>query len=81
MKETIMYTADVMIHVHPKLDARARADLERRLMGHAGIGCAEFNNKANLQALVVTYDADTVEREEILEEVRITDPDAKTIGC
>lgn len=76
-----MNTADVMFHVNPKLDARARADLERRLMGHAGVGCTEFNEHANLQSLVVTYDADTVERKELLAEVRITDPDARTLGC
>jgi hypothetical protein len=77
----IMNTTDVMIHVHPKLDARARANLEKRLLGHAGVGCAEFNDHPHLQALVVTYDADTVERNEILDEVRMTDPDAKTMGC
>jgi hypothetical protein len=80
-KEMIMNTADVMIHVHPKLDAQARANLERRLLRHAGVGCAEFNDRANLHSLVVTYDANTVERKEILDEVRMTDPDAKTMGC
>lgn len=76
-----MNTVDMLVHVHPKLDARARADLERKLMGHAGIGCAQFSDKANLQALVVTYDSDTVERKEILEEVRTLDPEAMTLGC
>lgn len=29
MKEAIMNTADILIHVHPELDAQARTDLER----------------------------------------------------
>lgn len=76
-----MNTTDMLIHVHPTLDAQARAELERKLMGHAGIDCAEFKDDAHPHSLVVTYDPGTVERMEILREVRITDPEATTLGC
>ncbi len=76
-----MNTVDMLIHVHPTLDAQTRADLEKRLMGHAGIDCAEFKDDANPHSLVVTYDPDTVDRMEILQEVRSADPDATTLGC
>jgi hypothetical protein len=36
MKETIMNTTEMMIHVHRQLDARTRADLEKNIMGRAG---------------------------------------------
>jgi len=81
MKETIMNTVDMMIHVHPKLDALAKANLERKLLGQAGVDCALFNDHAPPQSLVVTYDADTIDRMEILRLVRVTDPEATTMGC
>lgn len=76
-----MNTTDMMIHVHPKLDAQARADLERKLMGHVGVDCAEFYDHVRPHPLVVTYNPDTVERMEILQMVRILDPGAVTLGC
>lgn len=76
-----MNTVDMMIHVHPNLDAQARANLERKLMDHAGVDCAEFKDEAHPHSLVVTYDPGAVERMEILQEVRATDPDAMTLGC
>ena len=72
---------DMMIHVHPALDAQAKADMERKLMGHAGVDCAEFRDDAHPHSLVVSYDPDAVGRMEILKEVRTTDPDAITLGC
>lgn len=76
-----MNTVAMMIHVHPALDAPARADLERKLMGHAGVDCAEFREEAHRHSLLVTYDPDAVERMEILDEVRTVDPEATTVGC
>ncbi len=76
-----MNTVDMIIHVHPELDAPARADLERKLMGRTGVDCAEFRNDPHPHSLVVTYDPDTVNRMEILDAVRATDPDAVTVGC
>ena len=76
-----MNTTEMMIHVHRQLDARTRADLEKDIMGHAGVECAEFNQAERPHALVVTYDPDTVGRMEILDMVRTLDPDAITMGC
>ncbi len=76
-----MNTIDMMIHVHPTLDAHARADLERKLMGRAGIDCAEFRSDTHPHSLVVSYDADTIKRMDVLNIVRETDPDATTLGC
>jgi ABC-type sulfate/molybdate transport systems ATPase subunit len=76
-----MNTVDMMIHVRPALDAQARANLERNLMEHAGVDCAEFRDESHLHSLMVTYDPEAVKRVEILDVVRETDPDAITVGC
>lgn len=75
-----MNTADMMIHVHPDLDAPARMDLERNLMGHIGVDCAEFSRRPQFHSLMVKYDPDTVEGMEILQMVRKLDPVATMVG-
>ena len=76
-----MSTTEMMIYVHRQLDVRARADLEKDIMGHAGVEYAEFSQAERPHALVVTYDPDMVGRMEILDMVRTLDPDAITMGC
>ncbi len=76
-----MNTVDMMIYVRPDLDAKARADLERKLMERAGVDCAEFRDEAHHHSLVVTYDPGAVERNDILQEVRVVAPGATTMGC
>jgi hypothetical protein len=80
MKEAIMNTADMMIHVHPELDAQERTALEKKVMGRIGVDCAEFNHHPHPHALMVKYDPDTVEGMEILQMVRKLDPQASMIG-
>ena len=80
MKETVMNTADMVIHVHPELDAHARTDLERKLMGHIGVDCAEFDHHPHPHSLVVKYDPDTVQGLELLQVVRKLDPAATMVG-
>jgi hypothetical protein len=80
MKETIMNTADMMIHVHPELDALTRTSLEKELMGHVGVDCAEFTHRPHPHELMVKYDPDAVEGMEILQMVRKIDPVATMIG-
>jgi len=75
-----MNTADMMIHVHPELDAHAKTDLEKKLMGHIGVDCAEFNHDPHSHALLVKYDPDAVEGMEILQMVRKIDPVAMMVG-
>ena len=75
-----MNTADMLIHVHPELDADARTGLERNLMGHVGIDCAEFTHDAHHHTLLVKYDPDAVEGMEILQMVRKLDPVASMVG-
>lgn len=75
-----MNTADMMIHVHPELDAQARKDLERELMGHIGVDCAEFDHRPNPHSLMVKYDPDEVEGMELLQMVRKLDPAATMVG-
>jgi len=80
MKETIMNTADLIIHVHPELDAEARKELERKLMGHVGVDCAEFDHHSHHHSLMVKYDPDEVEGMELLQMVRKLDPAATMVG-
>jgi hypothetical protein len=80
MKETIMNTADMMIHMHQDLDAQTRTNLERNLMGHIGIDCAEFDRNPHTHSILVKYDPDAVEGMEILQMVRKIDPEAMMVG-
>lgn len=75
-----MNTADMMIHVHPELDAQARKDLERELMGHIGVDCAEFDHLPHPHSLMVKYDPDEVVGMELLQMVRKLDPAATMVG-
>ena len=75
-----MNTADIMIHVHPELDALTRTSLEKELMGHIGVDCAEFIHRPHPHELMVKYDPDAVEGMEILQMVRKGDPVATMVG-
>lgn len=75
-----MNTADMMIHVHPELDAPLRTVLERTLTGHIGVDCAEFTHQPHTHSLMVKYDPDTVRGMEILQMVRNFDPAASMVG-
>lgn len=75
-----MNIADLVIHVHPELDVEARKSLERKLTGHAGIDCAEFNHHATPHALLVKYDPDAIDGIAILQIVRQVDPQAAMAG-
>lgn len=75
-----MNTADILIHVHPDLDAQARTDIERKLSGHIGVDCAEFNHQEHPHALVVKYDPDAIKGMDLLQEVRKVDPAATIVG-
>jgi hypothetical protein len=80
MKETIMSTADMMIHLRPELDAQARMGLERNLLGRIGVDCAEFEHRPHPHSILVKYDPDAVEGMEILQMVRKLDPAASMVG-
>ena len=78
--EIIMNIADILIHVHPELDASERADMTRKLEDHAGVDCAEFNHHAHPHALIVKYDPNEVQGMQILQMVRQYDPKAAMAG-
>jgi hypothetical protein len=80
MKETIMNTADMLIHVHPTLSPQARTDLEKNLLGHIGVDCAEFEHRPQPHSILVKYDPDTIKSMEILQSVRKFDPKASMVG-
>ena len=75
-----MNTADMLIYVHPEIDADARTNLERRIMGCIGVDCAEFAHQEHHHTLLVKYDPDTVEGKRILDMVREVDPEASRVG-
>lgn len=75
-----MNTADMMIYVHPDLDASRRMDLERNLVGRIGVDCAEFEHRDHPHSLMVKYDPDTVSGIDILQMVRKLDPKASMVG-
>lgn len=75
-----MNTADMLIHVHPDLDTKARSNLEKRIMGCAGVDCAEFDRHEHPHSLVVKYDPDEIQGMQILDIVRTVDPVATRVG-
>jgi len=75
-----MHTADMLIHVHPDLNAQARTALEKNLLSHIGVDCAEFEHKPQPHSILVKYDPESIEGLDILMEVRNVDPVATMIG-
>ena len=75
-----MNTADMLIHVHPELDAQSRSKLEKRIMGCVGVDCAEFDHHEHHHLLVVKYDPDEIQGMQILDIVRTVDPVATRVG-
>jgi hypothetical protein len=75
-----MNTVDMMIHVHPELDAQVRTDLERKLMGRVGVDCAEFEHRPHPHSIMVKYDPDAIAGMTILRVVRKIDPSASRVG-
>ncbi len=75
-----MNTADMLIHVHPTLNAQARTDLEKNLLGHIGVDCAEFEHRPQPHSILVKYDPDTIKGLDILLTVRKFDPEAAMVG-
>lgn len=75
-----MNTADMMIYVHPQLDAEKRTHLARMIEGQIGVDCAEFGANTHHHALLVKYDPDAVQGMQILDMVRQADPRASMVG-
>ncbi len=75
-----MNTADMLIYVHPELDADKRSHLERTIEGRVGVDCAEFDHHTHNHALIVKYDPDAVQGMQILNMVRQADPKATMVG-
>lgn len=75
-----MSTADMLIYVHPALDAKARTHLEKWMSGCIGVDCAEFDHHAHPHALILKYDPDAINGMQLLEMVRKIDPIATRVG-
>jgi len=75
-----MNKADMLIYIHPQLDAKNRTVLEKTVEGRAGVDCAEFNQHTRYHAMMVRYDPDAIESMQILNLVRRMDPVASIVG-
>jgi len=75
-----MNTADMLVHIHPELDAKRRTQIEKMIEGHVGVDCAGFNRHPHPHALIVKYDPDTIRSVQILDMVRKFDPVASIVG-
>jgi len=75
-----MNKADMLIYIHPELDAHKRADLEKMVEGRIGVDCAEFDAHTHNHAMLVRYDPDTIQGAQILDVVRKMDPVATMVG-
>ena len=72
--------ADVVIHLHPQTSCDDRSKIERDLRARTGVVTVTFNEEPHPHALVVQYDANQVDSQGILEEVRKCDGDAMMAG-
>jgi len=79
VKEMIMSTADMLIHVQPELDPQVRKDLERKLLGRVGVECAEFEHKPHPHEITVRYDPNEIAGMAILQVVQKIDPHASNM--
>lgn len=79
VKEMIMSTADMLIHVQPELDPQVRKDLERKLLGRVGVECAEFEHKPHPHSITVRYDPNEIAGMAILQVVQKIDPNASNM--
>ena len=59
---------------------KSNPDVTRKLEGHAGVDCAQFNHHAHPHALIVKYDPDAIEGMQILQIVRQYDTRAAMGG-
>ena len=75
-----MNSADMLIYVHPELDAKERSHLESMVERVVGVACAEFDHHSHPHALIVKYDPDEIRGMQILDMVRKTDPIAVRVG-
>jgi len=75
-----MNTADMLIYVHPELDAQRRDALEKIVEGRIGVDCAQFDSHSHHHAMMVRYDPDAIQGMQILDVVRNTDPAATIVG-
>ncbi len=75
-----MNKADMLIYIHPDLDAKKITELEITVASRSGVDCAAFDTHSHHHALMVQYDPDRIEGMEILDMVRNTDPVASIVG-
>ena len=75
-----MNPADMLIYVHPELDAQRRAALEKIVEGRVGVDCAQFDPHTRHHAMMVKYDPEAIQGIQILDIVRKSDPAATIVG-
>lgn len=75
-----MNTVDMLIHLHPELDAQKKDHLAKWIADCDGVDCVELDHHAPHYALIVKYDPDKVQSMQILNMVREMDPVATIVG-
>ncbi len=75
-----MSTADMLIHIHPELDAQKKDHLAKWIADCDGVDCVEFDCHSTHYALIVKFDPDKVQSMQILNMVRKMDPVATIVG-
>jgi hypothetical protein len=75
-----MSTADMLIHIHPELDAQKKDHLAKWIADCDGVDCVELDHHTSHYALIVKYDPDKVQSVRILNMVRQMDPVATIVG-
>lgn len=75
-----MKTVDILIHVHPELSTEARTKVEQEASTCNGVISAHFDHHKHPHALIVLYNPDAIQSEQILDVVKRRDPAATMVG-
>jgi len=72
--------ADIIVHLHPESSCDDRDKVERDLRALNGVISVHFNAEEHPHAMVVAYNPDAVNSQEILAETRKCDSEAVMAG-
>lgn len=72
--------ADIVVHLHPEKSCDDETMIEKGLRGHNGVISVHFNTKEHPHAVVVAYNTDVINSQEVLSEIRKCDKAAVMAG-
>jgi len=72
--------ADILAHLHPECSCDDRESMEKELRKREGVVSVRFNSEEHPFSVVVAYDIDTMNSDDVLTEIRKCDASAVMVG-